>query len=67
MLEQRIKVLEDRMGSLELEIQNKIGKSLVDMHRMYQEQSDALDQLTLLTGKLIEKVFPKTDSPQKLT
>jgi hypothetical protein len=59
-MEQRIKALENRLGMLEGEIRNKMGKSLMDMHTMYQDQSEALDQLTLLVGKLIQTVFPKT-------
>lgn len=68
-LEQRIIALEKRLSSLEQEIQNKLGKSLMEMHTMYQEQSEALDQLTLLVGKLIQTVFPKNLPPdtQKLT
>jgi len=68
-MEQRIKALENRLSMLEGEIRNKMGKSLMDMHTMYQEQSEALDQLTLLVGKLIQTVFPKNLPPdtQKLT
>jgi hypothetical protein len=58
-LEQRIIAIEGRLGRLEKELQDKVGKSLLDMHTMYQEQSDALDQMTLLVGKLIQEVFPQ--------
>lgn len=58
-LEQRIIAIENRLGRLEKELQDKVGKSLMDMHTMYQEQSDALDQMTLLVGKLIQEVFPQ--------
>lgn len=58
-LEQRIIAIEGRLGRLEKELQDKVGKSLMDMHTMYQEQSDALDQMTLLVGKLIQEVFPQ--------
>lgn len=58
-LEQRIIAIEGRLGILEKELQDKVSKSLMDMHTMYQEQSDALDQMTLLVGKLIQEVFPQ--------
>jgi len=61
--EERIKTIENRLGKLELEIQNQVGDSLLKLHNMYGEQSDSLDTLVLLVGKLVQEVFPKGTPP----
>lgn len=68
-LEQRIIALEKRMSGLELEIRDKIGKSLMDLAQMNKEHSDALDQMTMLMAKLTQAVFPNNTAPdtQKIT
>ena len=62
-MEEKITMLEKRLTALELEIQNQMGKSLLDLHTMIQEHNEALDNLTLLNQKLVQKVFPKNLPP----
>jgi len=58
-LETRLKVLEDRMGALELELQNKFGKALMQLQQQIKDLSDHADQQTALMGRVISKVFPE--------
>lgn len=57
-LEVRIKALEDRIGRLEMEMQNKIGDSLMKLQEQINDLSGHADQMTKLVGEIVPKVFP---------
>jgi len=58
-LETRIKALEDRIGHLELELQNKFGDSLMKLQEQINDLSTHADQMTGLMGQVVPKLFPE--------
>jgi hypothetical protein len=62
-LEVRIKALEDRIGRLEMEMQNKIGDSLMKLQEQINDLSGHADQMTKLVGTIVPKVFPSGKPP----
>lgn len=59
----RIKALEDRIGRLELEIQKEFGDSMIKLQQQITDLQGHADQMTLLMGEVVPKIFPEKVPP----